>query len=145
MKHVALFILLICLTFAGRAQSITVLDYKAKTASNAAERTAILDAFRDQLKKEWKLDFIFTVKYLNVAGNYACFMGSTERKDGKPMEFPNDSYDCCHAEALLKKVNGRWTVLAGNAFSTDVWWDGINKQYPSVPVALFPAHEGWVR
>lgn len=145
MKRFAFFAFLILAVSTSRAQSIVVLDYKVKTPSNAGERTAILNAFRADLKKEWKQDFIFTVKYLNVAGNYACFMGSAERKDGKPMEFPDDSYDCCHAEALLKKVNGRWTVLAGNAFSTDVWWDGINKQYPEIPIDVFPANQGWVR
>lgn len=144
MKSLTLFTLLLTISLA-RAQSPTVRDYTTKNAKNAAERTAILDAFRDDLKKEWKIDFIFVVKYLKVSGNYACLLGSAERKDGKPMEFPDDSYDCCHAEALLKKVNGRWTVLAGSAFSTDVWWDGINKQYPEVSVAVYPDGAGWVR
>ena len=71
--------------------------------------------------------------------------GSVARKDGKEMDFGNDAYDCCHAEALLEKVKGRWTVLEGSAFSTDVWWDGINKRYPQIPAAVFPVGNGWVR
>jgi hypothetical protein len=145
MKRLTLFVFLLCTISVSHAQSAKALDYTIKTAKNAAERTAILDAFRADLKKEWKLDFIFTVKELRVVGNYACFMGSAERKDGKPMTFEEDTFDCCHAEALLKKVNGHWTVLEGNAFSTDVWYEGMNKQYPEVPVAVFPDSTGWVR
>lgn len=147
MKNInRLILVFLCCSITGSfAQSSVVLNYKVKTAANAAERTAILNAFRAGLRETWKVDFIFTVNYLSVAGNYACFMGSAERKDGKPMEFPDESYDCCNAEAVLKKVHGHWTVLEGHAFSTDVWWDGFNKRYPEVPIAVFPVNHGWVR
>jgi len=144
MKLKALTLLLFILSLNSYAQTTKVLDYKVKTTANARERTEMLDAFRASLYKEWKLKFEFVVKYFKVGGNYAWFEGTAVRKDGKEMTFPDDTYDCCHAEALFKRQGGKWTVLEGAAFSTDVWYDGINKRYPQVPVAIFPK-DGWVR
>jgi hypothetical protein len=41
-------------------------------------------------------------------------------------------------EALFKKQNGKWVVVAGAAFSTDVWYEAIAKKYPQAPKAIFP-------
>jgi hypothetical protein len=142
LKGLILFLLLFSLN--SYAQTAKVVDYKVKTAANAKDRTEMLDAFRASLYKEWKLKFEFVVKYFKVSSNYAWFEATALRKDGKDMTFPEDSYDCCHAEALFKKQGGKWTVLEGDAFSTDVWYDGINTRHPEVPVAVFPK-EGWVR
>jgi hypothetical protein len=144
MKLKSLIILLVIFSLNSFAQITTVLDYKVKTVANAKDRTEMLDAFRADLYKEWKLKFEFVVTYFKVSGNYAWFQGEAERKDGKDIVFEEDSYDCCHAEALFKKQGGKWTVLDGAAFSTDVWYDGINKRHPEVPAAIFPK-EGWVR
>lgn len=144
MKYTGLILFSFVICLAAKAQP--AIDYKTKTAANAAERTAILDAFRATLQKQWKQQFEFVVNYLKVAGNYAWFQGDVQRKDGKVITFPDDGeYDCCHGEALLEKKNGKWTVLTGDAFSTDVWYDGINKTYPQVPRAVFPKDAGWVR
>lgn len=144
MKLKALILFLLLFSLNSYAQPAKVLDYKVKTAANAKDRTEMLDAFRASLYKEWKLKFEFVVKYFKVSSNYAWFEATALRKDGKDMTFPEDSYDCCHAEALFKKQGGKWTVLEGDAFSTDVWYDGINTRHPEVPVAVFPK-EGWVR
>ncbi|MBS1501005.1 MAG: hypothetical protein JST32_03005 [Bacteroidetes bacterium] len=125
------------MSFCGYAQAVKIEDYKVKTAANAKDRTAILDALRADLYKEWKLTFEFYVDHLGVGNNYAWFTGSADRKDGKELVMPDDSYDCCHVEALLMKKNGKWVVLAGGAFSTDVWYEAIAKKYPAAPKAIF--------
>jgi hypothetical protein len=144
MKLKALILFLLLFSLNSYAQTAKVLDYKVKTTANAKDRSEMLDAFRASLYKEWKLKFEFVVKYFKVSGNYAWFEATALRKDGKDMTFPDDAYDCCHAEALFKNQGGKWTVLEGAAFSTDVWYDGINTRHPEVPVAVFPK-EGWVR
>lgn len=141
-KSLVLFLLLFSLN--SFAQTTKVSDYKIKNNANGKDRSEMLDAFRESLYKDWKLRFEFFVKYFKVSGNYAWFEATAVRKDGKDMAFEDDSYDCCHAEALFKKQNGKWTVLEGAAFSTDLWYDGINKRHPEVPAAIFPK-EGWVR
>jgi hypothetical protein len=59
-----------------------------------------------------------------------------QRKDGKEIELPDDSYDCCHVEALFKKNKEKWQILESGAFSTDVWWDGIWER-TATPAAIF--------
>lgn len=142
-KLLVLILFLFCLNCFAQAPKL--LDYKVKTADNAKERTEMLDAFRANLYKEWKLKFEFVVSYFKRSGDYAWFEGTALRKDGKEMTFPEDSYDCCHAEALFQKKAGKWVVLEEGAFSTDVWYDGINKRYPKVPVAIFPKDGAAVR
>src|ERR1700744_1984525 len=117
MKLKSLIILLVVFSLNSYAQSAKVLDYKVKTAANAKERTEMLDAFRASLYKEWKLKFEFVVNYFKVSGNYAWFQGTVIRKDGKDMTFEEDSYDCCHGEALFKKQGRKCILGEGDAFS----------------------------
>jgi len=105
----------------------------------------MLDAFRADLYKEWKLKFEFVVSYFKRSGDYAWFKGATERKDGKEMAFPDDTYDCCHAEALFQKKAGKWIMLEGAAFSTDVWYWGISKKHPQASVTIFPKNSAALR
>ncbi|HZY36349.1 MAG TPA: hypothetical protein VFE53_06850 [Mucilaginibacter sp.] len=135
-KYLILFLLLFNLQ--AYAQTTTILDYKVKTASNAKERTEMLDALRALLYKDFKMTLEFYVDHLKVGNNYAWFQGSADRKDGKDIKFEEDDYDCCHVEALFQKKNGKWTVAAGAAFSTDVWYEAIAKKYPDAPEGIFP-------
>jgi hypothetical protein len=53
-------------------------------------------------------------------------MADVVRKDNNEINLPNEvEYDCCHVEALFKKINGSWKILEQGSFSTDVWYDGI--------------------
>ncbi|MBS1520129.1 MAG: hypothetical protein JST50_03970 [Bacteroidetes bacterium] len=142
-KLLVLILFLFCLNCF--AQTPKLLDYKVKTADNAKERTEMLDAFRADLYKEWKLKFEFVVSYFKRSGDYAWFEGTAERKDGKDMTFPEDSYDCCHAEALFQKKDGKWIMLEGDAFSTDVWYWGIGKRHPKASVSIFPKDSAALR
>ncbi|MCW7506672.1 hypothetical protein ND816_02440 [Leptospira levettii] len=119
------------------SQSV-VLDYKTKSKSNEIERTYLLDLLRARMSNKFKQEFIFVVEHFKVSGDYAWFRGTAKRKDGKEIELTEDiAYDCCHVEALYKKNNGKWQISESAAFSTDVWWDGIQQRYPKAPKEIF--------
>ncbi|TGK52717.1 hypothetical protein EHQ99_05200 [Leptospira bouyouniensis] len=116
----------------------TIQNYKTKSKTNEVERTYLLDLLRARMSNEFKQEFIFVVEHFKVAGDYAWFRGTAKRKDGKDIELPEDiPYDCCHVEALYKKVNGKWQISESAAFSTDVWWDGIQQRYPKASKDIF--------
>jgi hypothetical protein len=113
-----------------------VFDFKIKTKENSQERTEMLDLFRAELKDSYKTDFIFVVDHFKVCGDFAWFKGLVQRKDGREIELLDDTYDCCHVEALYKKNKGKWLILESGAFSTDVWWDGIWER-TTAPTVIF--------
>ncbi len=132
MKKLLLFYFL-SLSLCSFAQNIESL--KNKTPKNAAERTLILDIIRASLYQDYKQEFIFVVNTLNVSSQFAWFQGTAVRKDGKEIR-TNDYDDCCHVEGLLKRNYDKWYIVELEAFSTDIWYDGIWDRY-DVPMALF--------
>ena len=110
-------------------------NLKKKTSGNSKERTLILDILRASLYQDYKQEFIFVVNTLNVSSQYAWFQGTAVRKDRREVR-TNDYDDCCHVEGLLKRNYGKWYIVELEAFSTDVWYDGIWDDY-NVPRALF--------
>jgi hypothetical protein len=117
--------------------SQTLRDFKKKTEENTKERTTMLDLLRADIKNDLEQDVIFVVNHFKVYSNYAWMEGSVQRKDGKELKFPHDAYDCCHVEALFKKVNGSWVLKANGAFSTDVWYTCILSSYPEANRQIF--------
>lgn len=99
-------------------------DYKTKTQTNDTERGKMLDLLRAELYRSHKQEVQFVVEKLNVLGDYAWFQGQVQRKDGKAFVTQGEE-DCCHVEALLRKKSGKWYIEEMDAFSTDVWWEGI--------------------
>ena len=120
--------------------SQTLRDFKKKTEENTMERTAMLDLLRADIKNDLEQDVIFVVNHFKVYGNYSWMEGSVQRKDGKELRFPDDAYDCCHVEALFKKVNGAWVLKANGAFSTDVWYSCIISSYPEASRQIFSSN-----
>lgn len=118
----------------------TLRDFKKKTDQNTKERTAMLDLLRTDIKNDLEQDVIFVVNHFNVYGIYAWMEGSVQRKDGKELKFPHDAYDCCHVEALFKKVNGSWVLKENGAFSTDVWYTCIVSSYPEASRQIFSSN-----
>ena len=117
--------------------SQTLRDFKKKTEANAKERTQMLDLLRNDIKNNIEQDVVFVVDHFKVFGSYAWVEGTVQRKDGKEMTFPDDMYDCCHVEALFKKVNGDWILKENGAFSTDVWYICIVSDYPQASTQIF--------
>lgn len=120
--------------------SQTLRDFKKKTETNAKERTAMLDLLRTDIKNDLEQDVIFVVNHFKVYGNYAWMEGTVQRKDGKELKFPDEAYDCCHVEALFKKVNGSWVLKANGAFTTDVWYTCIVYTYPEASRQIFSSN-----
>jgi hypothetical protein len=130
-----LFIPLLFLLFSiSKAQRI--LDYKVKNNSNVTERTMMLDIYRAKLYESYRQEFVFVVNHFKVGNNYAWLQGEATRKDGKSIRL-SDAEDCCHVEALFKKIGSKWYIAESGAFSTDVWWEGIQDRNPKAPSAIF--------
>jgi len=138
MKNFIILLFLINLCHSGISQSIQ--EYKTKTSSNSRDRSMMLDILRANLYQEFEQELVFVVNHFKKGNNYAWFMGSAKRKDGQEIMFPDDWHDCCHVEALFHKSNGKWYLAKSNAFSTDVWWDGIWEDYEDAPRAIFPSY-----
>jgi len=117
--------------------SQTLRDFKKKTEENTKERTAMLDLLRSDIKNYLEQDVVFVVNHFKVYGSYAWMEGTVQRKDGKEIVFTEDAYDCCHVEALFKKVNGSWILKENGAFSTDVWYVCIVSTYPEASRQIF--------
>ena len=117
--------------------SQTLRDFKKKTEENTKERTAMLDLLRSDIKNYLEQDVVFVVNHFKVYGSYAWMEGTVQRKDGKEIVFTEDAYDCCHVEALFKKVNGSWILKENGAFSTDVWYVCIVSNYPEASRQIF--------
>jgi hypothetical protein len=134
MKKSILLILFIALTTIGAAQSLR--DFKTKTTANSAERTQMLDLMRERVYDHVQQDVVFVVNHFKVMNDYAYFEGTAQRKDGKMLRMPEDYGDCCYCGALFKKTNGKWHILVGATFPTDVWYDGLTEIYPNAPRAI---------
>ncbi|MEN9973267.1 MAG: hypothetical protein RIS20_1614 [Bacteroidota bacterium] len=115
----------------------TIRDFKVKNDANVTERTKMLDLLRTEIKNDIEQDVIFVVNHFLVSGNYAWMEGTVQRKDGKTLQFPADYYDCCHVEAIFKKVNGTWILKEEGAFSTDVWYACIHDRFPDADPRIF--------
>jgi hypothetical protein len=133
MKLYLFFVCSLLVTVTTNAQM--VVDYKVRSALNATDRTVMLDLLKNKMKNEYKSDFVFVVRHFKVANNVAWFMGDAAWKDPKRMILSADR-DCCHIEALFKKIRGKWQIIESEAFSTDVWYEGIWDRY-TVPKAIF--------
>ena len=130
-----LFVSLLLMMFSfSQAQRIS--DYKVKNNSNLADRTKMLDILRAKLYEGYRQEFVFVVNHFKVGNNYAWLMGDATRKDGKSIRLGSDE-DCCHVEALFKKIGSKWYIAESGAFSTDLWWDGIQDRNPNAPSAIF--------
>jgi hypothetical protein len=110
MKTLIIFIFTLSI-FNSQAQAIR--DFKKKNEKNLSERTQMLDLLRASIKNDIEQDVVFVVDHFLVSSTYAWMEGTVQRKDGKSPVMPADHYDCCHVEALFKKVNGKW-ILNGN-------------------------------
>lgn len=132
--------LVIFVGFSLKAQ--TVLDFKKKSNTNAAPRTAMLNLLRAEVKKEINQDVVFVVNHFLVSGNYAWLEAEAQPKNGGKLIFPKDyqdgAYDCCQVQSLfVKNSKGAWQIAASGAFSTDLWYECIGKEYPKANPKIF--------
>ncbi len=109
------------------------------------ERVAICDALRTYVARQHamaplKKKIVFKIDRITVNGDYAFFDGLPIYADGTSALYdtlPDMSY-----VFLLRKVAGRWTVLA-DFCGTDVpgpeWWMGVRRRLPAdLPKSILP-------
>lgn len=130
--------LLFLFSFGNLLSEQNVFDLKQKTKANEKERTYLLDSLRSKMLKEFNQEFIYIVDHFKLSGDYVWFKGQAKRKDGKEISLPEDEpYDCCHVEVLFSKIKGKWEIAEYSAFSTDVWYEGIEAKYPKANKLIF--------
>jgi hypothetical protein len=115
----------------------SIRDFKVKTENNEAERLQMLDMIRTEIYEEIEQEIVFVVNHFMVSAEYAYLEAEVVRKDGKPIEFPDEYYDCCHTQAVFAKENNHWQTASYAAFATDCWYCGIAAQYPNAPKEIF--------
>ena len=111
---------------------------------DSPERTAIMDALRVPVGKELKQEVIFTVDKLKVQGDWAFFIGLPKNKDGgepnwkitKYQKFIDNGDFEEGLNALLKKTDGKWSVVTYLMNCHDVCYLEWDKEYKA-PKAIF--------
>lgn len=95
----------------------------------SAERTAILDAIRDQQKRKTSLTIAkFTVESLKVHNGWAYIVTDTESADGEPYGM---------LEALLQDQGGQWKMVE----EVDSDRASVKARYKDAPEDIFPPDE----
>lgn len=117
----------------------TVLAQSAKVdlakQTTSTDRKAMLDALKLKLQPSLRLKPKMVVEHLWMKNNYAFFKGAAKNAEGKDIDFSKTEYKEAMEEgafdgettfAVLKKVAGKWKVLAWALGPTDVpytcWW-----------------------
>ena len=103
----------------------------------SVERKAIVDALRTPVEKRLKQPVIFKINHLKVQNNWAFLIGRPQNSDGSAIDYTNTVYrDAVDAGAfddgivaLLRKVNGKWTVVQYVIGATDVPYVDWDKKY----------------
>ncbi|MEZ5047391.1 MAG: hypothetical protein R2831_10410 [Chitinophagaceae bacterium] len=130
-------IIFLSILFSSFCFSQNIISHKQKTPSNKALREIVLNTVRTQVLIKHHQSVLFEVICMNQYKNYIWFRGNALKKDGRPIEISDDeAFDCCHVEALLKKINGHWTLIEFGDFSTDAWWVDLWKKY-KLPKKMF--------
>lgn len=91
----------------------------------SAERKAILDALRSELKALHQLEVIFVVTHLKVLHNWAFTHAFPQSADGA------SKYE--DVSALMQNQGGEWKVV--DLIPADL--EDLKKTYPSAPPAIF--------
>lgn len=133
---------LICFLGFLACGSLGAQPYTPKKGS--AERTAILDAVRFPLQAAINENVIFVVDHMKVEGTWAFLIATPKTKSGGQIDYRGTKFaaDAQEADeltvALLRKTGGKWVSVTHGYFTTDVWWDGLWKEYPGCPRSIFP-------
>lgn len=95
----------------------------------SAERVALMNALRGQVRGDLGGDVIFVVSSLHSNGEWAFGQLEPTWPDGRPIRLQstpayrdNPHMDGLRTEAIWRKERGRWTAYAYAVGATDVWW-----------------------
>jgi hypothetical protein len=109
--------------------------------AGTAERRAILDALRTEMRRTDPRPVIFVVRHLRVQGGWAWLRVEPQSPDGRE-HYEGES-------ALLRRVAGRWSVsermpAAGEREGTPAetecgYFRALRARFPAAPPRIFPA------
>ena len=113
-------------------------------AKGSAERKGILDALRVPVQRELNTKVQFKIDSIKTQSGWAFIRGVPQQTSGAKIDYSKTKY----AEqvrqgmfddwigALLRKKNGKWTVVTYVIGATDVAYEPWPKQY-GAPRAIF--------
>jgi hypothetical protein len=155
MRALSMFVMLSALALGAGCAANSQEDPASAEADLASqERAAVINALRAKVKPELgnqDILFNFSQGSFRTAGNYAFVMGRIQLSDGSEPTTVGTAYeedareglfDGFRIEALLKKQGSSWTVAVYGIGSTDVWYEGVDQDYPDAPKSIFPWHDG---
>jgi len=103
-----------------------------------------LDPVRAAMETKLKTKVVFKIQHLREQSGWAFFLGRPLAPSGQPLDYSKTVYKA-HIDAgafdetcaaLLKQVNGKWTLVAHSFGSTDAAWPGWAAQHKA-PTAIF--------
>lgn len=118
--------------------------YTPKVGS--VERKAILDGFREKLKKPLSnKPVVFKVQSLKTDGQWAFYYGAPRQPNGKMLNYKGTEFEDAYNSdafddncgALLKRSGKKWTVKAWFLGATDVPWVDWPEHFKA-PKGIFP-------
>ena len=118
---------LLCLVGSGvtlAGPPSTALNGNHAPAPGTAERRAILDALRDEVRRRHQLEVVFVVAELTVIGDWAWIWTRPESPDGR------NHYE--DVGGLLHRERGRWRVVEYGADAVET----LKQRHPDMPDAL---------
>lgn len=118
-----------------------LLDYSSETAENKSEREQMIAVAKEGFVNQGLPEFKLNVNYLKVKGKFAFLKAEAKNADGSDYVPKEETPDCCHVEAFLRKDDGKWINVACNAFATDVWYACLWKE-KNAPKEIFDTTEG---
>lgn len=110
----------------------------------SAERKGIVDALRVPVEKQLKQPVVFKIDHLKAHNNWAFLLGRPQSPDGGTIDYTGTIYGEAVDSgafddgivALLRKVNGKWTVVQFVIGATDVPYVDWDKKYRA-PKGIF--------
>lgn len=116
---------------ATAASSATAMAQGAYTpAKSSAERQAILDSLRAEMRRNDDRELVFVVQYLKVHKGWAWVTVNPQSPNGD-QRYESES-------ALLRKRGRTWRVLERSAGGDAKYFKKLKSKYKSVPMDIFP-------
>jgi hypothetical protein len=104
----------------------------ASPGAGSPQRKAVLDALRPAVERQLGARPIeFVVEEIRVGEGWAFVRVTPQLKGGGSVSNPEPEADGVHTEAVLRQVNGKWTVTDMAIGSTDVWFISLCGEVPA--------------
>jgi hypothetical protein len=122
----------------------TALGQATTPNKGSADRTAIMNALRIPVERDLKQKVQFKISWLKVQNGWAFLKGIPQQRNGKPIDYKKTQYREAIEDgafddwvcALLRKKNGKWTVVQFQIGATDVPYVTWPDDYKA-PIAIF--------